>query len=182
MALGVLWGCTWMVAQSIVPADIGAAVDALISRQTHRFALDCALVLSLGVITAASGVLRHRCVVGNFLDAAYRTIQLVTDQVSRLGDTMVRLILDEATSLLDPRSARRLERSMAAVLAGRTVVAIAHRLHTGHDADRVIVVEDGQVREMGSHRELVAAGGAYAALWQSWHGSPRPAAIDPVGR
>jgi ABC-type multidrug transport system fused ATPase/permease subunit len=85
------------------------------------------------------------------------------------------LILDEATSLLDPRSARRLERSMAAVLEGRTVVAIAHRLHTGHDADRVIVMEEGQIREMGSHSELVAAGGAYAALWQSWHGSPRPA-------
>ena len=92
MAMGVLWGCLWMVAQSIVPAVIGAAVDALISRQTHRFALDCAAVLGLGVITAASGVLRHRCVVGNFLDAAYRTIQLVTDQVSRLGETMVRLV------------------------------------------------------------------------------------------
>ena len=86
------------------------------------------------------------------------------------------LILDEATSLLDPRSARRLERSMAAVLAGRTVVAIAHRLHTGHDADRVIVMADGQIREMGSHRELVAADGPYAALWRSWHGDPRPVA------
>jgi ABC-type multidrug transport system fused ATPase/permease subunit len=88
------------------------------------------------------------------------------------------LILDEATSLLDPRSARRLERSMAAVLEGRTVVAIAHRLHAGHDADRVIVMEDGQIREMGTHRELVAAGGAYAALWQSWHGSPRRTEVD----
>jgi ABC-type multidrug transport system fused ATPase/permease subunit len=92
VALGVLWGCTWMVAQSIVPAVIGAAVDALISRRTHMFALDCAIVLGLGVITATSGVLRHRCVVGNFLDVAYRTIQLVTDQVSRLGDTMARLV------------------------------------------------------------------------------------------
>ncbi len=88
------------------------------------------------------------------------------------------LILDEATSLLDPRSARRLERSMAAVLDGRTVVAIAHRLHAGHDADRVIVMEDGGIREMGSHRELVQAGGAYAALWQSWHGKPRPSGSD----
>jgi ABC-type multidrug transport system fused ATPase/permease subunit len=92
MALAVLWGCTWMVAQSIVPAVIGAAVDALISRQTHEFTVDCAIVLGLGILTAASGVLRHRCVVGNFLDAAYRTIQLVTDQVSRLGETMVRLV------------------------------------------------------------------------------------------
>jgi ABC-type multidrug transport system fused ATPase/permease subunit len=92
MALGVLWGCTWMIAQSIVPAVIGAAVDALIGRKTHAFTVDCALVLGLGVLTAASGVLRHRCVVGNFLDATYRTIQLVTDQVSRLGETMVRLV------------------------------------------------------------------------------------------
>ena len=51
------------------------------------------------------------------------------------------LVLDEATSLLDPRAARHLERSLAAVLEGRTVVAIAHRLHTAHDADRVAVVE-----------------------------------------
>jgi ABC-type multidrug transport system fused ATPase/permease subunit len=84
------------------------------------------------------------------------------------------LILDEATSLLDPRSARRLERSMAAVLDGRTVVSIAHRLHAGHDADRVIVMEDGRIREAGPHRELIEAGGAYAALWESWHGAARP--------
>jgi ABC-type multidrug transport system fused ATPase/permease subunit len=78
------------------------------------------------------------------------------------------LVLDEATSLLDPRAARHLERSLAAVLHGRTVVAIAHRLHTAHDADRVAVVEDGMISELGSHDELIAAGGAYAALWDSW--------------
>ena len=78
------------------------------------------------------------------------------------------LVLDEATSLLDPRAARHLERSLAAVVEGRTVVAIAHRLHTASDADRVAVVEDGRVTELGSHDELLALGGSYAALWRSW--------------
>ncbi|MGY1439687.1 ABC transporter ATP-binding protein [Streptomyces reniochalinae] len=80
------------------------------------------------------------------------------------------LVLDEATSLLDPRAARHLERSLGQVLAGRTVVAIAHRLHTAHDADVIAVVEDGRVSELGSHDDLVAADGPYAALWRSWHG------------
>ncbi|HEU4424795.1 MAG TPA: ABC transporter ATP-binding protein [Pilimelia sp.] len=80
------------------------------------------------------------------------------------------LVLDEATSLIDPRAARHLERSLAAVLAGRTVIAIAHRLFSAHDADRVAVVEDGRITELGSHAELVGANGSYAALWRSWHG------------
>ncbi|MFD8162648.1 ABC transporter ATP-binding protein [Streptomyces malaysiensis] len=80
------------------------------------------------------------------------------------------LVLDEATSLLDPRAARRLEHSLAALLEGRTVIAIAHRLHTAHDADRVAVMENGRITELGPHDELVARGGAYAALWESWHG------------
>ena len=57
---------------------------------------------------------------------------------------------------------------MASLLDGRTVVAIAHRLHTAHDADRIAVVIDGQIAELGSHDELVAADGEYAALWRAW--------------
>jgi ABC-type multidrug transport system fused ATPase/permease subunit len=78
------------------------------------------------------------------------------------------LVLDEATAMLDPRAARHLERSLSAVLDGRTVIAIAHRLHTAHDADRVCVVIDGLVAELGTHDELVALNGEYAALWSSW--------------
>lgn len=84
------------------------------------------------------------------------------------------LVLDEATSLLDPRAARHLERSLSAVLDGRTVVAIAHRLHTAHDADRVAVVDGGRITELGSHDELLARDGSYAALWRSWHGAHAP--------
>jgi ABC-type multidrug transport system fused ATPase/permease subunit len=61
------------------------------------------------------------------------------------------------------------------VLAGRTVVAIAHRLHTASDADRVAVVEDGRVTELGTHADLVAADGPYATLWRRWRNQPAPA-------
>jgi ATP-binding cassette subfamily C protein len=57
------------------------------------------------------------------------------------------------------------------VLTGRTVIAIAHRLHTAHDAERIIVMEEGVVSEDGSHDELIATGGAYASLWSSWRQS-----------
>ena len=82
------------------------------------------------------------------------------------------LVLDEATSLLDPSAARHLERSLSAVLAGRTVVAIAHRLHTAQHADRVAVVSDGRITELGTHADLVAADGPYAALWHRWRNEP----------
>ena len=87
------------------------------------------------------------------------------------------LVLDEATSLLDPRAARHLERSLGAVLAGRTVVAIAHRLHTAHDAHRVAVVDRGRITELGSHDELMASGGAYAELWHSWRADPTTTSV-----
>ncbi len=81
------------------------------------------------------------------------------------------LVLDEATSLLDPTAARSTERAMARVLRGRTVIAIAHRLYTAHDADRVAVMENGRVVELGSHDELVTRGGQYASLWETWQRS-----------
>ena len=81
------------------------------------------------------------------------------------------LVLDEATSLMDPSAARSLERSLGRVLEGRTVVAIAHRLYTAQDADRVAVMIDGNIAELGSHEELVRQHGEYASLWASWQKS-----------
>ncbi|MFJ8474402.1 ABC transporter ATP-binding protein [Kitasatospora sp. NPDC094011] len=78
------------------------------------------------------------------------------------------LVLDEATSLLNPRAARHLERSLAAVTRGRTVIAVVHRLHTARDADRIAVLDAGRVTEFGTHAELLSENGAYAGLWRAW--------------
>ncbi|MGI5505058.1 ABC transporter ATP-binding protein [Lentzea sp. CA-135723] len=80
------------------------------------------------------------------------------------------LVLDEATSSLDPATARHAERAIAAVRERRTVIAIAHRLQTARDADRIAVVDAGRVVELGPHDDLVARDGTYATLWRSWHG------------
>ncbi|MFJ4676025.1 ABC transporter ATP-binding protein [Kitasatospora sp. NPDC088783] len=80
------------------------------------------------------------------------------------------LVLDEATALLDPATARHTERALAATLTGRTVIAIAHRLHTAHDADRVAVLTHGRLTDLGPHEDLLAARGRYAALWHTWQG------------
>lgn len=83
-----------------------------------------------------------------------------------LADPSV-VILDEATAYLDPRSARHLEHALTSALADRTVIAIAHRLHTARDADRIAVMEHGRIIEIGSHDTLLEQGGAYARLWST---------------
>lgn len=126
---------------------------------------------------------RRRVLTGSLLGSAWMVGLMVPPYLlSRaIDDGLVladphTVVLDEATALLDPRTARRTERALAAVLVGRTVIAVAHRLHTAHDADRVAVMDGGRLTELGSHDELVAAGGTYAALWRSWHGdAPAPA-------
>lgn len=86
------------------------------------------------------------------------------------------LVLDEATALLDPTSARHTERALAAILRGRTVIAVAHRLHTARDANRIVVMSAGRITETGTHDQLLTASGQYATLWKAW-GTLRP---DPL--
>jgi ATP-binding cassette subfamily B protein len=78
------------------------------------------------------------------------------------------IVLDEATSSLDPATEAAVERALAAVVEGRTVIIIAHRLSTAERADRVVVMHNGRVVETASHDELVAQGERYARLWASW--------------
>jgi ATP-binding cassette, subfamily B, bacterial len=92
------------------------------------------------------------------------------------------LILDEATSSLDPGTERAVERALGRLTEGRTVITIAHRLSTAQRADRVVVLERGRLVEQGSHEQLVRAGGRYAALWDSWRtgGGALADAAEPV--
>jgi ATP-binding cassette subfamily B protein len=93
--------------------------------------------------------------------------QLVGIARVALADPAV-IVLDEATSSLDPATEVAVERALAAVAEGRTVVTIAHRLSTAERADRVAVMEQGRVVEVASHDELVEQGDRYARLWASW--------------
>ena len=78
------------------------------------------------------------------------------------------LVLDEATSNLDLRSEAQIEHALDVLLRGRTAVIIAHRLATARRADRIAVVDAGRIVEIGSHRELVEAGGRYATMFDMW--------------
>jgi ATP-binding cassette subfamily B protein len=93
--------------------------------------------------------------------------QLVSLVRAALADPAV-LVLDEATSSLDPGTEALVEEAMERLMEGRTVILIAHRLSTAERADRVGVVADGELAELGSHDELVALGGRYAGLYEVW--------------
>ncbi len=128
------------------------------------FALVVLLVLpALAVVTGPLGRRLHG------VESEYRERRSVLTARVVPADPHT-LVPDEATALLDPTTARHTERALAAVLRGRAVIAVAHRLRTAGDADRVTVMEHGRPAGPGTHDELVAAGGAYAALWRTWHG------------
>ncbi|TML43792.1 MAG: ABC transporter ATP-binding protein [Actinobacteria bacterium] len=104
---------------------------------------------------------------GSRLSAGER--QLVSLARAALANPAV-LVLDEATSNLDPGTEVEVERAVTALMEGRTVIVIAHRLSTAARADRVAVVDEGGLIEEGTHHELVDRGGRYADLFASWTG------------
>lgn len=108
---------------------------------------------------------------GSHLSAGER--QLVSLARAALTDPAV-LIMDEATSSIDPGTERQAEAALAALAEGRTVIVVAHRLNAAERADRVAVVRDGALAEVGSHEELIDAGGHYARLFEAWSGGPAP--------
>jgi ATP-binding cassette, subfamily B, bacterial len=91
------------------------------------------------------------------------------------------VVLDEATAHLDSESEAAVQRALATALAGRTSLVIAHRLSTIRQADQILVIEAGRVRERGTHDELLAVGGLYAELYRTQfaHQEPVPA-VDPL--
>ncbi len=102
---------------------------------------------------------------GSRLSAGER--QLVSLTRAALADPTV-LVLDEATSNLDPGTEHSVERALEKLMEGRTVVVVAHRLSTAARADRIAVVYDGRLAELGTHQELIAHEGHYASLYTAW--------------
>ena len=87
------------------------------------------------------------------------------------------LVLDEATSNLDLQSETKIEAALDVLLQARTAVLIAHRLSTAMRADRIVVVDDGRIVEVGPHHELVALGGRYAAMYETWASQAHAGAV-----
>lgn len=169
-----------------IPAVVLRDHVALLTQEQHVFAMSLADNLRLGAPNANEDEIRQSLdavaatpwvnALPNGLDTMVgesgvdidpaKAQQLALARVLLINPHTV--ILDEATSLLDPDSARDVELALSRLLEGRTVITIAHQLHSARTADVVLYMRDGRVAERGTHDELMAKGGQYAELFTAW--------------
>ena len=83
------------------------------------------------------------------------------------------MVLDEATAFADPENEHQIQRAFETLVRGKTVLMIAHRLSTVQNADQILVLSEGKIAQRGTHRELLAAGGLYADMWEDYQRSAR---------
>ena len=148
-------------------------------RDNLRIARSTATDEEIDAAIAAIGATEHFATLPDGLDTEVRERgsrlsagerQLVALARAALVDPAV-LVLDEATSNLDPGTEAEVEHALERLMAGRTVIVVAHRLSTVQRADHIAVIADAQVAEYGTHAELIAKGGRYSALAAAWQKS-----------
>jgi ATP-binding cassette subfamily B protein len=148
-------------------------------RDNLRIARSSATDEEIDAAIAAIGATEHFATLPDGLDTEVRERgsrlsagerQLVALARAALVDPAV-LVLDEATSNLDPGTEAEVEHALERLMAGRTVIVVAHRLSTVQRADHIAVIADAQVAEYGTHTELIAKGGRYSALATAWQKS-----------